>query len=78
MEKAMKRYMPIFVPPTFCAFTLGFIVPLIMGIWLSCCEFTTVRDAKFVGFSNYRKGFQDMLDEITEYKIQSVIHNILK
>lgn len=26
MEKAIKRYMPIFVLPTFCAFILGFIV----------------------------------------------------
>lgn len=55
----MKRYMPIFVLPTFCAFTLGFIVPFIMGIWLSFCKFTTVTDAKFVGFSNYIKAFQD-------------------
>ncbi|MCF2683345.1 carbohydrate ABC transporter permease [Faecalicatena contorta] len=59
MEKAMKRYMPIFVLPTFCAFTLGFIAPFIMGIWLSFCKFTTVTDAKFVGFSNYIKAFQD-------------------
>ena len=59
VEKAMKRYMPIFVLPTFCAFTLGFIVPFIMGIWLSFCKFTTVTDAKFVGFSNYIKAFQD-------------------
>ena len=31
MQKAVKRYMPIFVLPTFCAFILGFIIPLIMG-----------------------------------------------
>ena len=59
MEKAIKRYMPIFVLPTFCAFIIGFIVPFIMGIWLSFCKFTTVTDAKFVGFSNYIKAFQD-------------------
>ena len=59
VEKAMKRYMPIFVLPTFCAFILGFIVPFIMGIWLSFCKFTTVTDAKFVGFSNYVKALQD-------------------
>lgn len=59
VEKAMKRYMPIFVLPTFCAFTLGFIAPFIMGIWLSFCKFTTVTDAKFVRFSNYIKAFQD-------------------
>ena len=50
MEKSIKRYMPIFVLPTFFAFILGFIVPFIMGIWLSFCKFTTVTDAKFVGF----------------------------
>ena len=55
MQKAVKRYMPIFVLPTFCAFILGFIIPFIMGIWLSFCKFTTVTDAKFIGFSNYKK-----------------------
>jgi len=51
MQKAVKRYMPIFVLPTFCAFILGFIIPFIMGIWLSFCKFTTVTDAKFIGYS---------------------------
>ena len=59
MEKAIKRYMPIFVFPTFCAFIIGFIVPFIMGIWLSFCKFTTVTDAKFVGFSNYLEALKD-------------------
>ena len=59
MQMAVKRYMPIFVLPTFCAFILGFIIPFIMGIWLSFCKFTTVTDAKFVGFSNYKKAFED-------------------
>ena len=51
--------MPIFVLPTFCAFILCFIIPFIMGIWLSFCEFTTVTDAKFVGLSNYVEAFKD-------------------
>ena len=59
METAIKRYMPIFVLPTFCAFILGFIIPFIMGIWLSFCKFTTVTDAKFVGLSNYIEAFKD-------------------
>ena len=59
MEKAIKRYMPIFVLPTLCAFILGFIVPFIMGIGLSFCKFTTVTDAKFVGLSNYVDALQD-------------------
>lgn len=51
--------MPIFVLPTFCAFILGFIIPFIMGIWLSFCKFTTVTDAKFVGISNYVDALKD-------------------
>ena len=61
MEKSIKRYMPIFVLPTFCAFIIGFIVPFIMGIWLSFCKFTTVTDAKFVGFSNYIEALKDTM-----------------
>ena len=61
MEKAIRRYMPIFVLPTLCAFILGFIVPFIMGIWLSFCEFTTVTDAKFVGLSNYAEALKDTM-----------------
>ena len=57
--KSMKKYSPIFVLPTFAAFTIGFIIPFIMGIYLSFCKFTTVTDAKLVGFSNYLKVFQD-------------------
>lgn len=59
MEKAIKRYMPIFVLPTLFAFALGFIIPFIMGIWLSFCKFTTVTDAKFVRISNYIDAFKD-------------------
>ena len=61
MEKAIKRYLPIFVLPTLAAFIIGFIVPFIMGVGLSFCDFTTVKDAKFVGFSNYIKAFQDTI-----------------
>lgn len=45
MEKAIKKYFPVFALPTLVAFTIGFIVPFIMGIYLSFCEFTTVTDA---------------------------------
>lgn len=59
MEKAIKKRWPIFVLPTLVAFSIGFIVPFAMGIWLSFCEFTTVTDAKLVGFDNYVKAFKD-------------------
>ena len=59
MEKSMKRYMPIFVLPTFFAFILGFIIPFVLGVGLSLCKFTTVTDAKFIGFSNYVEALKD-------------------
>lgn len=59
MEKAIKRYFPIFAFPTIAAFTLGFIVPFLMGIYLSFCEFTTVTDTTFVGLKNYIRIFSD-------------------
>lgn len=59
MEKAIKRYFPIFALPTIAAFTLGFIVPFLMGIYLSFCEFTTITDTKFVGLKNYIRIFSD-------------------
>ena len=59
MEKSMKRYMPIFVLPTFFAFILGFIIPFVLGVGLSFCKFTTVTDAKFIGFSNYVEALKD-------------------
>ena len=59
MEKAIKRYFPIYVLPTMIAFTLGFIIPFVEGVYLSFCKFTTVNDAKFIGFANYAKVFAD-------------------
>lgn len=59
MEKAIKRYFPIFVLPTLIAFTIGFIAPFLLGIYLSFCKFTTVTDAKFIGFKNYIKILED-------------------
>lgn len=57
MEKAIKRYFPIFALPTFLAFIIGFIVPFVYGIFLSFCKFTTVTDWKWIGFKNYTRIF---------------------
>lgn len=62
MDKAIKKYWPVFVLPTMLAFTIGFIAPFVMGIYLSFCKFTTVTDAKFIGISNYLKIFGDPTD----------------
>ena len=59
MEKSIKKYFPVFALPTLVAFTIGFIIPFIMGIYLSFCEFTTVTDAKFAGLKNYIRIFSD-------------------
>ena len=39
------------------AFTIGFIVPFVYGIFLSFCKFSTVTDWKWVGFKNYTRIF---------------------
>ena len=59
MEKAVKKYWPIFLVPTMAAFLIGFIIPFIEGIYLSFCKFTTIKDAKFVGIQNYIEAFKD-------------------
>ena len=55
MQKAIKKYFPIFVLPTMIAFVIGFLAPFILGIYLSFCDFTTVTDAEFIGIDNYLK-----------------------
>ena len=57
--RAIRRWWPLFVLPTCFAFALGFVVPLVMGIYLSFTEFTTITDAEFVGLKNYVRAFQD-------------------
>lgn len=59
MQKAIKRYFPLFALPTMIAFCIGFIIPFIMGIYLAFCEFSTVTNAKFVGLRNFMMVFQD-------------------
>lgn len=59
MEKALKRYGPIFVLPTFLAFVIGFILPFVQGFYLSFCKFTTVENAQWVGFTNYLTVIKD-------------------
>ena len=59
MEKALKKYFVIFTVPTLIAFAFAFIIPFIQGLYLSFCEFTTVGNAKWVGFENYKLAFTD-------------------
>lgn len=59
MQKAIKKYFPIFVLPTMLAFLIGFVVPFILGLVLSFCRFNTVSDAQFVGLDNYARIWND-------------------
>lgn len=59
MYKHLNRYFPIFALPTFLAFLVAFLIPFILGIYLSFTEFTTVTDSQFVGFSNYIAAFTE-------------------
>ena len=59
MEKAIKKYFPIFALPTAIAFFIFFLAPFVLGVYLSFCEFTTITDAEVVGFDNYVKIFGD-------------------
>ncbi len=59
MERALKRWFPLFVAPTLAAFCVGFIWPFLHGLYLSFCQFTTVKNAKFVGLDNYIRALTD-------------------
>ena len=66
MEKILKKYWPIFVLPTMAAFTIGFIVPFFQGLYLSFCQFTTIKKAKWVGIENYIRVFTDDPDPLMD------------
>ncbi|KFI74255.1 ABC transporter permease [Bifidobacterium minimum] len=57
--KSVRRWWALFALPTFAAFLIGFLVPFVMGVYLSFCKFSTVTDAKFVGLRNYKYVFAD-------------------
>lgn len=53
MEKAIKRYWPVFVVPTLAAFLIGFVWPFLQGLYLSFCKFITIDKAQWNGLKNY-------------------------
>lgn len=55
----IKKYFPLFVLPTLAAFTVSFIIPFVMGIYLSFNKFTTVANAKWTGIDNYVRAFKN-------------------
>ncbi len=57
MRNNLKKYYGIFALPTTAAFTVAFLFPFVMGIYLSFTRFTTISDAEFTGLSNYIAAF---------------------
>ena len=57
--KAIRKWWALFALPTFAAFIIGFVIPFIMGVYLSFCKFTTVTDSEFIGLKNYQKALAD-------------------
>ena len=37
---------------------IGFIIPFIQGVYLSLCQFMTIKDATFVGLQNFAKALR--------------------
>ncbi|MDR0315364.1 MAG: sugar ABC transporter permease [Treponema sp.] len=59
MEKSLNKYFLFFLGPTLVAFSIAFIVPFIMGVFLSFSHFTTMDDIRWVGFNNYVRAFSN-------------------
>lgn len=59
MEKYLKKHFALFVLPTLVIFVVIFLVPFIMGIYLSFTKFTTVDNAVWVGIENYIRAFTE-------------------
>ena len=55
----LKKYFPVFVLPTLAAFLIAFVIPFILGVVLSFTEFTTILDARWTGFQNYIRAFEN-------------------
>ncbi|MGL6106685.1 carbohydrate ABC transporter permease [Romboutsia sp.] len=72
MQKALKKYFGVFLVPTLIAFATAFVIPFVIGLYLSFCEFTTLSDATFVGFDNYIKAFESGQGFIRAFGFTSV------
>ena len=57
MQRTLRKYFPLFVLPTLIAFVIAFLIPFLMGLYLSFTEFTTVTDSRWVGLKNYVTAF---------------------
>lgn len=59
MKKSLRRWGWLFTGPTVAAFIIGFVIPFVLGVYLSFTQFTTVTRSTWVGLDNYTKVFTD-------------------
>ena len=59
MQKMPAKYYAFFTLPTILAFVISFLIPFLLGIYLSFTKFTTVTNSQWVGVSNYIHAFTD-------------------
>ncbi len=57
MQKSLKKYFPVFILPTLAAFAVSFVIPFVMGVYLSFTEFKIVSESEWVGIANYIRIF---------------------
>jgi raffinose/stachyose/melibiose transport system permease protein len=57
-----NAYYAFFTLPTMIAFAIAFFIPFLLGIYLSFTRFTTVTNARWVGFNNYVRAFTENKD----------------
>ncbi len=78
LRRPIKRWAPLFILPVFAAFCIGFVWPFLQGIYLSCCNFVTPSDAKWIGFANYVKiwsdvGFRNAFKNTAAFAVVTII-----
>ena len=59
MQNMPKKYFAFFTLPTLIAFVISFLIPFLLGIYLSFTRFTTVTNSQWIGVGNYIHAFTD-------------------
>ncbi|MEZ7897407.1 MAG: sugar ABC transporter permease [Flaviflexus sp.] len=59
MQRALKKHFALFLAPTGAAFIIAFLLPFVIGLYLSFSSFTTITDAEWVGLDNYKRAFEE-------------------
>jgi raffinose/stachyose/melibiose transport system permease protein len=54
-----KKYYAFFTLPTMIAFLIAFLIPCILGVYLSFTKFSTVTNSQWIGVTNYLRAFTD-------------------